>query len=778
MLALATRGDGGGGALFTISHLLAWATIGAGLVPMARGAVRSLRRGIISMDAMMTIAVLGSAWGGEFLDAALVVTLFSVAEIVEDLTMESVQETLDKVLRSLGDASPEAVLAQDSALGGVTRTKGESMPVEALEAGHVIAIRPGERIPVDGKVVRGRSHVDESALTGECLPVEKDAKAAVKTDANTLAFGGTVVVGGYIELEVTAKSDETAAAKAGASAKDAVLAAAASTTGTQRAVDQFAGIFTPVVVGFTLFLATIVPWIVASTSGDLTPEESSEIYDEWFEKSLVVLVAACPCALVLASPIATACSLARAAQGGVIVKSAATLERLPHLTDAALDKTGTLTKGAFEVVARDRVQLSASSSRWSDADVVKLAASVEACSSHPLAAAVVRMVAPCLAEAGPDSFFETDDFRAQPGGVGALCSVDGTSHQVVIGSRDLLPSNFPHEHTEACSKLGSNEAHAHAGADYGPETTVLYVIVDGNVEMSLALADEIRPAAPSFIRRLRAYGIRSAMLTGDRAEVAAVVSKSVGVDSCNGAMTPDGKRTWVQTAQSERGAKVLMVGDGINDGPALACAHVGVAMASGGTALAIQNADAALLTDDLDGITSLIELSLACRRTIWTNIVAAMTIKVLVLGLAVCGAVQLWVAVCADVAGLVLVTFNGMRLLAFDFSTASSKPLEVPLDGDGEEDNTYRQGLYKRLGLKTDPSHGYQRAYMEDLAIDIDIRPSTATTQFTQMAPITPPTTPPGTAERKSGDVGVHDAQPLLNKSMPQPASGSYGSLN
>jgi Cd2+/Zn2+-exporting ATPase len=453
-------------------------------------------------------------------------------------------------------------------------------------------------------------------------------------------------------------------ALAGASAKEAVQAASAGTTGTSRAVDAFAAVYTPAIVLLAAFVAFGMPLLDAGSS------VGGDGGQTWFQKGLVVLVAGCPCALVLASPIAVACALAKAAEHKVMVKSAEALERLPTVTHVALDKTGTVTEGAFAVVAQDRL-VSGKAERkspWSDGDVVKMAASVEACSSHPLAAAVVKLVAPCLAEAGPDSFFPVNDFKLIPGGVRAAVTLgDGRVATVVIGG-------------EGTAKAGSLQA-GHRAADYGADATVLFVSVDGAAEMALAMADKVRPTSASVVAALqREFKVQCSLLTGDRPSVAGVVGKAVGVDGCIGGMTPSGKKDWVVACQAPkvmtagdgaRGNRVLMVGDGINDGPALAAASVGVAMAGGGTALAITNADVALLDDDLTALLGLLRLALACRSTIWWNIGLALAIKVVVLVLAVGGVVQLWFAVVADVLGLLLVVANGTRLLFFDFAAAS-----------------------------------------------------------------------------------------------------------
>lgn len=528
------------------------------------------------------------------------------------------QASLDKVLRSLGNVNPEAVLAKDSDLGGQARTRGSAILVKDLCVGHVIALRPGERVPVDGDVVRGKSFVDESALTGESLPVEKDAKAVNKTSQNSKTFAGTVVVGGkqglthyafpvlclqagrvamsvhdcsgplaeregeemshsalgmftgYLEVAVTGERGSDAAM----SAEQAVRVASASSTGTQKVVDRFAQYFTPAVVLLTLGVAFIVPWFLVLTRPDdfSQTEQRTALYSLWLRKGLVILISACPCALVMASPIAVACTLAIAAKGGVVVKDAEVLERLSQpLTHAALDKTGTLTKGSFEVVETKRLQ---TGSAWTLADLVKLAASVEACSSHPLAAAVVKLVAPCLADAGPGDFFEVDDFQGVPGGVRATVAVGQKPCDIIIGSKDILPPVSP-QIMQDLEGFG------------GPHTTVLFVVVDSTVELALALADEVRPTAPGFIERLHALGLSTALLTGDRPQVAEVVANNVGVREVRGGMTPDEKRSWVASKQAgQHGAtggegRVLMVGDGINDAPALSTACVGVAMAVG-----------------------------------------------------------------------------------------------------------------------------------------------------------------------------------------------------
>jgi len=297
-----------------------------------------------------------------------------------------------------------------------------------------------------------------------------------------------VVLGGYLEVKVSgAASDSVLARVAGESAREAVLAASAGTTGTSRAVDAFAAIYTPAIVLLSGCIAFAVPAFLAATGasdGDAGADadaDADDVWGEWFKKGLVVLVAGCPCALVLASPIAVACALATAARHGVMVKSAEALERLPRVTVYAFDKTGTLTEGAFAVVAQDRLAASAGAAKpspWTDSQVVRLAASVEACSSHPLAAAVVKLVAPCLAEAEPGAFLTVNDFKVIPGGVSGAVTVGSGTHAVVIGSEVALP---------AAAKATALAA----GKEYGAAATVLYIAVDGALEMALALADKV-----------------------------------------------------------------------------------------------------------------------------------------------------------------------------------------------------------------------------------------------------------------------------------------------
>jgi len=396
----------------------------------------------------------------------------------------------------------------------------------------------------------------------------------------------------------------------------------------------------------------------------LDADDRLDLYNKWIQRGLVILVAACPCALVLASPIAVACTMAKAAQGGVIIKAADTLEKISDITCVAFDKTGTLTKGSFAVVGE---WVYGSKSGLDRAEVLKMAASVESCSAHPLAAAVVSSVVPCVGSAvlvsgAAAGLYEVDDFKVLEGsGVsGTISTAGGAEHSVVIGSRKVVAE--PKIDPEVPPGSESN-------------CTLLYVVIDGNLEMSLALADELRETAPAAIAALLGNSPEKYLLTGDRPEVAQVVARQVGISAtqCLASQTPDTKLAFVVQKQ-EANERVLMMGDGINDAPALSAAFIGVAVApgGGGTALALQRADIALLTDDLTAVVSVHTLSKRCRSIVYANIGMVLVLKVAVLVLAVLGLVELWFAVVADVAGLVVVVVNATRLLTFNFKDAAT----------------------------------------------------------------------------------------------------------
>ncbi|KAJ1447901.1 E1-E2 ATPase-domain-containing protein [Pelagophyceae sp. CCMP2097] len=612
--------------------LVAVTVIGA--LPIIRRAYRSITaRRQLDVNCLMLTAVAGALALREFVEAAAVVVVFVFAELVENECMRRVRNAL----RNVGAADTDEKWATKKFLNAAGKAADQRIETSALAIGDVISSRAGERVPVDGVVVSGKAAVDESALTGEALAVEKVSGSTVSA--------GTLVANGYLEIRVTAAAGDSSTA----SLRRMVDEAQASTSKTQEVVTEFAGYFTPAAL-FAAVLVIVVPLIINPRRGDIS---------DWVQSALILLVVACPCALVLAAPIATVSAIGAAAQRGVLVKSAAALESLAAVDTLATDKTGTLTQGRCRVV--DRLDLDDEDA----GDVaLRLAASLETRSTHPLATAIVNLAVGCVGEIDDDSKLSTDvrDFKIVAG-----CGISGT-----VDGRDVAVGN-----AAFCGVVPSvARAAVRAGA------TSIFVAIDGDASLALMIADPLRVEAAAALRlvaQLRGAAggaFELAMLTGDaqatadavadelRAQLAAPAPPGALDLNVHAELHPADKLAWVRAAQA-RGRVVLMVGDGVNDAPALAAADVGAAMGAGGTAMAVHAADVAIMTDDLLRLYDALILARFTTRVIRQNVFFAVAVKVTIVVLAFTTGAKLWMAIIADVGSLVLVLANGLRPLKF-----------------------------------------------------------------------------------------------------------------
>ena len=583
------------------------AAIVTGGYRIARAAAQALRVRSIDMNVLMTISVIGAAALGDWSEGAMVVVLFTIGASLQGVAFARTRHAI----RSLLDLSPdEATLVRD----------GIEMSVAAatLRPGDLVRVRPGERIPADGTVIEGMTAVDQSALTGESLPVEKAAGDSL--------FAGTVNGGGTVLVRVARPAADSTLARV----VHLVEEAQGSKAPSQQLVDRFAAIYTPAVVLGALALALVG----AFASGDAAT---------WVYRALVLLVIACPCALVISTPVAIVSAIGAATRQGVLVKGGAALERIGKVAVVAFDKTGTLTRGrpaVTEVIGLNGI---------APAEVLGLAAAVEQHSEHPIGRAIVARAlhdeVPVAANA---------DFAAQIGR-GARAIVDGVP--VMVGSERLL------------SDLGSRLDPATRAlrdrlASSGQSTQFVARHANGAWQLLglIAVADQMRAAAPASVAALRAAGIgHIAMITGDNAAVARAIGAAAGVDEVRADLLPAEKADVVGDLQ-QRFGPVAMVGDGINDAPALATADVGVAMGAAGSDVALETAELALMRDDLGGLASAIRLSRRTVAIIRQNVTLSLVIKALALLLGVFGFVSLWIAVLADVGTSLIVTLNGLRL--------------------------------------------------------------------------------------------------------------------
>ena len=567
--------------------------------PIARAALQSVRVRRIDMNLLMTISVVGAMAIGEWVEGGLIVVLFSIGTALQAITFDRTRNSI----RSLFELAPEeATLVRD----------GQEMRVRAtsLVPGDIVRIRPGERIPIDGEIISGYSAFDESAITGESMPLDKTTGESV--------FAGALNGSGVVDVRATALPQDSTIATIIRLVEEASAAKAPS----QQLVDRFAAIYTPVVVALAAGIA-LTGWMFGDGS-------------TWFYRALVLLVIACPCALVISTPVSIVSAIGNATRLGVLVKGGAALEEAGRITTVAFDKTGTLTLGRPAVVGIQTTD------GITEAQLLALAAAVEQGSEHPLARAILAKATQLNIDVQPASDFEAVT------SAGVIASVEG--RRIGVGNERLLD----------LMQVPIGDVHA-IGAD-NPAGSALYVAEQGRLLGEISVADQVRPGAADVIRQLRAAGVEKVtMLTGDREHVAEQIAQTVGVDDVRARLLPQEKSDAI-VAYQNAGERIMVIGDGINDAPALALANVGVAMGMGGTDIALESADMALMRDDLTVLPRVIQLSRRTLDVIRQNITLSLVTKLAALVLGVFGFVSLWIAVVVDVGTSVIVTLNGMRL--------------------------------------------------------------------------------------------------------------------
>ena len=567
----------------------------------ARRAITALRTRTVDINVLMVIAVAGALALGEWFEAASVVFLFALAQWLEARTLERARQAI----RALVDLTPRDAIVKRN---GVE----QRAPVEAIAVGDVVVVRPGDKVPLDGTIVAGHSDVNEAPMTGESLPVDKGP--------GDEAYAGTINGRGSLELTVTRVGPDTRLARI----IHLVEAAQSRRAPVQSFVDRFARIYTPVVIALAVLVALVPPLAASADAGT------------WLYRSLVLLVISCPCALVISTPVSIVSALSAAARNGVLIKGGAHLERLAGVHAVAFDKTGTLTRSEPHVA--DVVAAGSASPQ----DVLRFAAAVEIRSEHPIA----RAIADHARLAGID-VPEATSFMSTPGaGVEAL--VDGRS--VSAGNDALM-----------ISRGIASAAELESFRRDGP--TLVFVAVDRVLLGAIAIADPLRETAREALELLRSQGIRHvSMLTGDHAASAAIVAGALGLDEYHAGLLPQQKHDRVVGIREKHGA-VLMVGDGVNDAPALAAADVGVAMGAAGSDAALETADIALMSDELLKLPYALRLARATLFNVKTNVVVSLVLKAAFLVMAITGTATLWMAVLADTGASVIVVANALRLL-------------------------------------------------------------------------------------------------------------------
>ncbi|MBI5831681.1 MAG: cadmium-translocating P-type ATPase [Armatimonadetes bacterium] len=571
------------------------------LVPLALAA---LRMRTITIDALMVLALFGAMGLGDWFDAALLAVLFAVAEAVEAASLSRTGHAVQSLLA----LAPRMARVEcgDRAL---------ETPVEAVQPGQIVRVRPGDAIPLDGLVLDGAAGVDESAMTGESVPVAKSPGDRV--------YAGTMALDGALRVQVTQVAGDSTLARIVALVEQAQDTASP----TQRVVDRFAAWYTPLIIALVAAV-----WILGPIFG--------LAFRDAFLRGTVLLVIGCPCAIVIATPVAIYSGLTAAARRGILVRGGEVLERAAGLKVVALDKTGTLTMG------QPRLERMVCLDGLAEDRALAIAAALEADSSHPLAAAISRAAHERGLAVSP-----AGEHQAVPGR-GVMGSVDG--ERFILGGRSLL------------AELGVDPALALPVCDaFEHDGLTPVILADGQPLAVLGLADRLRPEAAEMVAALTASGLaRPVMLTGDRRRPAEAVARLVGIEDVRAELLPADKQA--ELARLRRIGPTAMVGDGINDAPALASADVGVALGAVSSAIAQETADVSLLGADLRGVARLVALARRVRRTIGWNIAIAIGIRLVLVPLAVMGWADLWLAILGDVGGSLAVTANSLRILRAD----------------------------------------------------------------------------------------------------------------
>jgi Zn2+/Cd2+-exporting ATPase len=625
----------------------AWALQAMYLVAILAGAVEIVPAGVrgvllersLDINFLVTLAVAGAIALGEWSEAATVVFLFSLGEAIESFTFDRTRRSI----QALMEIAPAT--ARVKRAGGVV----DEMPVEDVPVGATVIVRPGDRVPLDGEVIEGESSVDQAPITGESVPVDKVPGDTV--------FAATINKSGYLEVRTTKPFRENTLARI----IQLVESAQSEKAPSQQFVEKFARIYTPAVVVGAVLLA-VVPALFFGEQ--LVP---------WFNRALVLLLVACPCALVVSTPVSVVAAIGNASRNGVLIKGGQYLENAGTVRVVALDKTGTLTRGIPEV---QRVY---ALNGVTESEVLRLAAAAEARSEHPLAQAIVREARRLTTGDTP----VVSAFRATAGS-GVVATVNGTVLSVgrpawleesgvsMDAAHEVLAALAEARHTPVLvaraqtAALVESVGGSGAGLGSADGGTVSHVLL-GAPELVgiIALADELRPTAGETVRALKAMGLqRVVLLTGDNSTTAASIARQVGIhpEDVYSDLLPEDKARIVHDLTA-RYKHVAMVGDGVNDAPALAAATVGIAMGTGSSDVALETADVALVADDLSKLPWVLELSHRAARTIKVNVALALGIKAVVLLLAALGIANLWLAIAADTGASVLVSINGMRLL-------------------------------------------------------------------------------------------------------------------
>lgn len=597
--------------------IFAAATIAGGWFIFPKG-LAAARRFSFDMNLLMSVAVIGAAIIGEWSEGAAVTFLFGLSELLEAFSVQRARRAIESLL----ELSPESALVQRE--GAFVE-----VPVDQVKAEEIVAVKSGSRVPLDGTVTSGNSAVNQAPITGESMPVEK------KPGDNV--FAGTINGEGSLEVRVTKAAGDTMLARI----IQLVGQAQSQKAPAERFVDTFAKYYTPAVMVVALLVLLIPPLLMGGA------------WSVWTYRALVLLVIACPCALVISTPVSIVSGLTAMARRGVLIKGGAHLEAVGKLRALAVDKTGTITEGKPRVLRVVTVKST------DETEIIRIAAGIDTHSEHPLAKAVVA-----YADEKKVLYERAEDYQSLSGR-GAEATI--AFHRYFVGNH-----RFAHElgvcTPEIEQRLAEIEAEALSVIVVGHRP---HVACEGEVLGILAVGDSIRPNAAAAIKALHAAGLEKiVMLSGDNQRTADAIARLAGIDEAKGDLLPDDKIAHIRELTQQH-KHVAMIGDGVNDAPAMAAASVGIAMGGAGTDTAIETADMALMQDDLGQVAEAIHLGRRTVRIIQFNIAFALAIKAVFLILALLGKTNLWLAIAADTGATLLVVANALRLLRTTPATKS-----------------------------------------------------------------------------------------------------------
>ncbi len=584
-------------------HIFLSLSVLVGGIPLAKeGLTCLIREHRFDVDSLVVVASIGAILIGYLGEAAVLIFLFSLAETLEEYSIFRSRKSLNELL----DLSPSKARL-------VKQGKTKKVDPKELSLGDIVFVKPGERIPIDGNIIEGASSIDESPITGESVPKEKSQDDPV--------FAGTLNVDGALKIEVTKKSSDSTLARIIKLVEEAEDKKAE----TEKFVNRFAKYYTPIVLVVALFVFLVPTFFIG------------EPFDVWFYRALILLVLSCPCAFVVSTPVTMVSAVTKAAKDGVLIKGSKYLEKIKETDTVIFDKTGTLTEGGFsvtEIIPIDTL---------SEDELALLAGSLESLSNHPLAEPIVDFSLR-INDTERNELYHVKDFTSLTG-AGIQGTIEGVNYR--IGNPELFDLE-----DEVKKKVKQKASKGE---------TVIVVEKNGTPVGLICLKDTIREGAKEVIEALKRYGVKTLMLTGDGEETARSVAEELGLDGYIADVLPEEKLDEVEKLQKE--GPIAMVGDGVNDAPALVKSDVGIAMGAAGSDTAMESADMALMEDDLSRLIYLFELSKKTMRVVKENIVASIGVKFALAALTFVGLVTLWMAVGIGDAGMALmVTLNALLI--------------------------------------------------------------------------------------------------------------------